>query len=569
MGLFSTECSHCGSKEHASSDCPHGIFSSKCSHCDSTEHASNDCPHGIFSSKCSHCGSKTHASNDCPHGIFASKCSHCGSVEHASNDCPHGIFSSKCANCGSKNHSTSDCPQGLFGKSTSPSSETTMPYSSSSGDGGCGVIIAYIVGIIFAIITIVVVAIWLAINIVLPIALLNSALAFTILALYYKERKILFAFLALVGGCYMLIDIFGGWFSANFVNNVVGNSVWITCFVYLNAAAIGLSVWFLVEPLWIQATEIETSDKNKSLLIKVGAILLIAIAALTSPLVYHLFKKSFVNDYKTNAPKTNEVYYDIPAINARVTSFRLYESGVADLPPEERDYGKIFTTSQTRNVSWEVNFEYPSNQNRIDFTLKAIWYRSDGTVITEQTVQSYAEKGWNNSGHHAGYGSNDLGSFWQKGFYRVELYADGKKIAEASFEVRNLGNKKTFTSNSNDKDDAKDTDRIVVINSSNLIGTWEGIFGSNNAPSNIKIDKIEGNTFYGVLNKENSQIAFTGSMNPNTREITFKETKVISLGNAKDWKLGTNKGVFSNNGQTIKGKGEDGRNSYSWKFLKQ
>ncbi|QHI38583.1 hypothetical protein IMCC3317_39770 [Kordia antarctica] len=132
MGLFSSECSNCGSKEHASSTCPHGLFSSKCSHCGSKDHASGDCPHGLFSSKCSHCGSKDHASGDCPHGIFSSKCSHCGSKNHASGNCPHGIFSSKCSNCGSKNHASGDCPQGLFSSSRSSSSNKKSFFNDTS-----------------------------------------------------------------------------------------------------------------------------------------------------------------------------------------------------------------------------------------------------------------------------------------------------------------------------------------------------------------------------------------------------------------------------------------------------
>jgi len=108
--FFTTACSNCGSKDHASGDCPHGIFSSNCSNCGSRNHASSDCPHGMFSSKCSNCGSTDHASSDCPHGMFSSACSNCGSNNHASSDCPHGMFSSACSNCGSKEHSSADCP---------------------------------------------------------------------------------------------------------------------------------------------------------------------------------------------------------------------------------------------------------------------------------------------------------------------------------------------------------------------------------------------------------------------------------------------------------------------------
>lgn len=108
--LFASECSSCGSTEHATRDCPHGIFSSECGSCGSRNHSTADCPHGILSSACGSCGSKDHRTGDCPHGIFSSECGSCGSKSHRTGDCPHGIFSTKCASCGSVDHATRDCP---------------------------------------------------------------------------------------------------------------------------------------------------------------------------------------------------------------------------------------------------------------------------------------------------------------------------------------------------------------------------------------------------------------------------------------------------------------------------
>ena len=120
LGLFSSECSQCGSVDHATVDCPHGFFSSECGQCGSKEHGTADCPHGFFSSECSQCGSKNHATAECPQGFFSSECAQCGSREHATGDCPHGFFSSECSACGSKNHATVDCPHGWASSSSKP-----------------------------------------------------------------------------------------------------------------------------------------------------------------------------------------------------------------------------------------------------------------------------------------------------------------------------------------------------------------------------------------------------------------------------------------------------------------
>lgn len=110
FSFFATECRKCGSREHATAECPHGFFSSECASCGSKNHATDQCPHGLFSSKCANCGSPEHASSACPHGLFSSECGSCGSKSHATKDCPHGLFSSACANCGSIDHATSHCP---------------------------------------------------------------------------------------------------------------------------------------------------------------------------------------------------------------------------------------------------------------------------------------------------------------------------------------------------------------------------------------------------------------------------------------------------------------------------
>ena len=285
MGLFSTECSNCGSIEHTTDDCPHGLFSSnKCRHCGSIEHASDDCPHGIFSSnKCRHCGSLEHASDDCPHGIFSSnKCRHCGSVEHASDDCPHGIFSSnKCRYCGSVNHASDDCPHGVY-RESSPKQRTASAPSSDDDNSGTRAI-GWLIGVGI----VVFVVVWLAVNVVLPVALLNSALVLTILAVVKKERKILFPILALVGGCYMFFDIMNGWLSANFVNNVVNDKIWITAFAYINSAAMGISTWLLVKPIWVNAKLSLAKDKSKSILLMSSVVLLISIATLLTPILFN------------------------------------------------------------------------------------------------------------------------------------------------------------------------------------------------------------------------------------------------------------------------------------------
>jgi hypothetical protein len=165
-------------------------------------------------------------------------------------------------------------------------------YNSQSTDqSGCTTAIVWLVGIGIALFA----AVWLAVNIVLPVALLNSAVTLTVLALTLKQRKTLFAALALVGGSYMLLDVINGWFSLIFVEKVVKSSDWISAFVYLNATAIGMSTWILIQPMWLKANQMELTDKNK-VFYKIGIIILIVLATSLVPIIYHSVPNPFVRN---------------------------------------------------------------------------------------------------------------------------------------------------------------------------------------------------------------------------------------------------------------------------------
>ncbi len=352
MGVFSSECSKCGSKDHAIKDCPHGIFSSKCRKCGSTEHSTSECPHGIFSSKCNNCGSKDHATSDCPHGIFSSKCSHCGSTEHASNGCPHGIFSSKCSKCGSKNHSTADCPQGMFARASSRSSRSASSSSLDNYNSG-----NKIIGLLIVLGIVVFVVIWLAVNVVLPVALLNSALTLTAFAILKKDRKKIFSILALVGGAYILFDIFNGWFSANFVNNVVKDNRWISAFAYINSTAVGLSTWFLVEPLWTKAKLLGISENKKRITLMGSSILLVVIATLSIPILYNTIQNPFAQNASwSNSNKNNYV-----------------------APKQEINLSNNTVTNNSSSPTITVTKTLKGSVGKLEAIYSLNWY-SDGTI---------------------------------------------------------------------------------------------------------------------------------------------------------------------------------------------
>jgi hypothetical protein len=215
------------------------------------------------------------------------ECRYCGSKDHSSDSCPHerGIFSvqNKHKSSGSSKHASDE-----YLKETRHSSNSNYrPNSSTDTSEDTGDFWVKVIGWLIGVGVIVFVVVWLAFNVVLPVTLLNSALILTVLALVKKQQRVLFSVLALAGGFYMFLDISNGWFSNNFINNVVKDNVWITAFTYINAASIGVSTLLLILPLWLKANNLRSTSKQKSILLKTGLILLVTIATLAIPVWYN------------------------------------------------------------------------------------------------------------------------------------------------------------------------------------------------------------------------------------------------------------------------------------------
>lgn len=160
-------------------------------------------------------------------------------------------------------------------------------YYSGSSSSGEGWWVVPLIGLMIGI-GIIVAIVMFAVFIVIPLAFLNSALIFAILAVWRKNKRILFASLALVGGVYMLFDVGSGWLSWLFVENVVKDRIWLTGIAYLNAAAVGVSTWLLVQPIWTEAITVKTTDQQKGILMMASTIVLIAVPVVGLPVIYHL-----------------------------------------------------------------------------------------------------------------------------------------------------------------------------------------------------------------------------------------------------------------------------------------
>jgi alpha-tubulin suppressor-like RCC1 family protein len=223
------------------------------------------------------------------------------------------MFSRKCEHCGSRNHNYGDCPHRVFARRKQETDEVEAPVESEAAEG-CAKPIAVLVVAIAVIAAVV----WLVANVVLPLVLLNSAVIFTILALSVRTRSTIFASGAVAGVGYMLTDIANGWLSANFVRNVVGSSTWLTAFVYLNAVALGVSVWLLARPLFSGKDAGEQDEAGSRPLLRSAGVVIVAVGVVAPPAIYHATSTPFgvVQSSSASTQGTRPESSDTAAIEA-------------------------------------------------------------------------------------------------------------------------------------------------------------------------------------------------------------------------------------------------------------
>lgn len=126
------------------------------------------------------------------------------------------------------------------------------------------------------------------------------------------------------------------------------------------------------------------------------------------------------------------LYNKIDSFDAKVTDLKFYETGNEE--PTEKKYSTSFKSSSTRYINYELNLQYASPGRRIEFQSTAVYYNSDGTVLGEKPRQAHVEADWRASNHHDRLGSSTPGT-WKTGFYRVDIFVAGKRIASKWFEI--------------------------------------------------------------------------------------------------------------------------------------
>jgi hypothetical protein len=125
---------------------------------------------------------------------------------------------------------------------------------------------------------------------------------------------------------------------------------------------------------------------------------------------------------------------NFPIPGATVEVLKFFESGYGAPKLGSRIYLTRFSHRTARFINWEITFRCPATTSRIDFTINAIWYNPNGTVMANQNMNTYAEAGWTEPVFNFGRGWAKPGN-WKRGNYRVDLSVNGNRIASGVYQI--------------------------------------------------------------------------------------------------------------------------------------
>jgi len=137
----------------------------------------------------------------------------------------------------------------------------------------------------------------------------------------------------------------------------------------------------------------------------------------------------------------------IPSLNARITALRFFEGSPCDEPPlKQRAYRQRFAKVITRDIFTELTLEYPKPEQRLDFTIQAVYQRKapEGEVVSRPEKKTYLPADSQRSVHSFRSRAGELvlcapggggGSDWPVGPYTVDVFINGEKVASGSFEI--------------------------------------------------------------------------------------------------------------------------------------
>jgi hypothetical protein len=136
-------------------------------------------------------------------------------------------------------------------------------------------------------------------------------------------------------------------------------------------------------------------------------------------------------------PRPRPVEGNLPGFPVPGASFKeikFFESGYTPPALGGRTYQTQFNHRTSRFINWELHVTCPPVTSRINFTIYATWYSSNGAIYANQTITTYADPPWTEPTYNSGRGWQRAGN-WKRDTYRVDLTVNGYRVGSGSFSV--------------------------------------------------------------------------------------------------------------------------------------
>jgi hypothetical protein len=136
-----------------------------------------------------------------------------------------------------------------------------------------------------------------------------------------------------------------------------------------------------------------------------------------------------------NRTVRSNLFGDAPAPSYHSAKIKFFPTGYKMCSQSQRAYRTVFSRKETTFVGWELGLELPAPGRRLDYQIKAHWFKPDGSLLTHQTAQAYCKATWTAPWSARSWGYQEPGN-WEPGTYRVEFFINGTKAAEENFTIQ-------------------------------------------------------------------------------------------------------------------------------------
>lgn len=125
--------------------------------------------------------------------------------------------------------------------------------------------------------------------------------------------------------------------------------------------------------------------------------------------------------------------YDIAVLKARVTGFRFFEGPYETPTVQQRDYSRRFDHLKARYIYSQLELAFPATEHAVDVSLTCKFYQN-GSEWWSRPVSIPIPAGWTGAWSPISAGWTTAGN-WTTGTYRVQCMADGRVIADDTFDI--------------------------------------------------------------------------------------------------------------------------------------